>query len=78
MAHVEGFGQIVTGTGGAEALDLRSRGVGADHYEGDLRRAGIGAQLAEDFVALKVGQVEIEQDQIGQMLAREFKAEAVR
>jgi len=55
---------------------LRGGGVGADHHDRELPRPGIGAQLAEDFVSLNIRQVEVEQDEIGQMLACKFEADA--
>ena len=43
FAHVDRLGQIVAGAIGAKALDLLGGGVGTDHHNGKLRRAGIGA-----------------------------------
>ncbi|MEA3212743.1 MAG: hypothetical protein QOE70_5800 [Chthoniobacter sp.] len=65
---IDRLGEVVAGTGGAEALDLRGSGVSAHHHDRESCRRGFGAQLAKDFVSLNIGQVQIEQDEIRPLL----------
>ena len=73
LADVDRLGEVVAGAGGAQVGDLGGGDVGADYYDWYLGGVGIGAQLAEDFIAGDVWEVEVEEDEVGGMLAREFE-----
>src|SRR2546423_9965799 len=73
---VERFGEIITRSCGHKPLDLVRRSIRADDYDRNVARKVVLAEPREDFVAAKIGQMEVEQNEIGQMLARQIESEA--
>ena len=53
-------------------------GVGAEYDDGDVAGAGVGTQPAQHFFARDVGQVQVEQDQVGTVFAGEVEGRSRR
>jgi hypothetical protein len=51
----------------AELVGSPLHGVCADHDDGDMAGGRIGFELVEDLIAPHVGEIEVEEDQIGAM-----------
>jgi len=76
FADINRLGEVIVRAGGAEAIDLRGSGIGADYDHGNGLGARIGTQLPKDLVSLNIGEVEIDEDEVVLMLAGEFKPDA--
>ena len=69
LAHDEGLDDIVVGAD-LEAQDaVLGLALGGQHEDADVGERGVGADLLADLVAGRVGQVQIEQDDIGRLRA---------
>ena len=78
LSDVDGLGEIGGHADVAESLDLRRGGVGGHHDDGDLLGTGIGLERVEQVGPRHVGEVEVEEDQMGSVLTSQFDAEAPR
>ena len=76
MADVERLRQVVGRAGVAQFARPARRGVGAEDDDGDAAGAGGGLQLAGNLLAGDVGQVQIEEDEVGANLGGQFDAPA--
>ena len=74
-AQVDRLRQVGGGACGQQLLAL-PRCVGAQNDHRDVTRLGVLLQLGQNSVARNVRQVEVEQDQVGMMLAGELNAES--
>ena len=58
--------------------DLRGGGVGGDHHHGDVAGPRIGLQSVEQLRARHVGEVEVEEHEMGAVLACQLEPQAPR
>ena len=73
--HIERFREVGAGPCRHQALDLARGGVGADDDHGMSRVAFVALQAREHLPAGQIGQVQIQQDQIGGMLAGQLDSQ---
>ena len=71
--YIDWLREVITRPGCLEARYLAGSGVRTDYHHGDFGGARIGQELCQHFVALYVRQVQIEQDQVGPVRARQLK-----
>ena len=62
---VEGLREVVARPHSEKTFYLQPGGVRADHYDGDVGRAGILLKPGEDVGSRGVRKVQVEQDQVG-------------
>src|ERR1700731_2121381 len=72
--HIERFRKVSARAGGHEAFDLARGSIRADYHYGDVTGRLIALETGEDFPSRQIGQVEVEQNDIGRMLAGELDA----
>src|SRR5438309_200725 len=70
------LGEVRVGSGGEEVLDLAGGGVGADHDHRDGASRRVGLKVPQQLMARHVGQVKVEQDQVGPVLTSEIQPDA--
>src|SRR5450830_1747962 len=75
LGYVDGLGQIAQEAGVEAFAHVTRQGVGRQGDDGDVRRQRIDAQQAQHLGAADAGQVDIHQDQVGLVLARQRDAE---
>src|SRR5207253_744779 len=65
----EGLDEVVVGTGVAASGAIDVGAAGGQHDDFDGRRLGLVFQVATDLEAIELGHVDVEQDQLGPLLA---------
>src|SRR5438105_467122 len=61
---VNWFGEVGLGAVSQETLNLAGHGIGTDDDHRDLAGSGIAPQLSENFMAIDVRKVHIQQEQV--------------
>src|SRR5712691_11156187 len=74
-AHVERLGEVGAGPCRQEPLNLAGGGVRAEHDHRDVSGPWISLQMAKEVLTGQVGQMKVEQDEIGLMLASQVQTE---
>jgi hypothetical protein len=70
LARAEGLGQVVIGAGCHALHTALLASAGREQDDGDVARARLGAQLAQQSEAVEARHHHVRQDEIGSMLAR--------
>ena len=82
LGRVERLDEVVVGTGAQAADLLLHLALGGEHDDRDVRGAALlAADLGRDLVAVELGQLDVEQDQVrrlGAPQAEAFRAVAAR
>ncbi|MEZ5263508.1 MAG: hypothetical protein R2755_17475 [Acidimicrobiales bacterium] len=73
--ELDRLGEVVVGAGGEQPFDVAGGGVGGQHHHGRGGRGGVAAQQAEHLFAVEIGQVQIQQHQVGLLRHRQLEAE---
>ena len=74
LIQIERLGQVIARAGREETLNLARRGVGTQNYHWDLRGPWSLLQAAQNFRAMHVRQIKIEQHQFRLIRLRELHA----
>src|SRR5678815_4456889 len=72
---IEWFGEISAGAGGEEAVVLAPGGIGRDHHDRNLAGDRVRAKKSQHFFPRNVRKVQVQQNDVGLVLASEVIAE---
>src|SRR5947209_6782460 len=78
LLEVEGLRQVGAGPRLQQSLDLAAGRVGAQHHHRDVGGGGVAAEARQDVGPRDVRQVEVQEDEVGMVLACQLQPEAAR
>ncbi len=75
LFHVERLDQVADRPSGEETFDLVRGGIGTEDDDRNVARGGVVAQLTQNFVALDIREMKVQEDHVGAVLTGQVDAQ---